>query len=167
MQVNHLDVVQRLHAEQPPEHTIEGALAFTVRVIRALPASEGAGLLMKTAGENIAPYVGTMVSAGRVCYPDGQLYKVLSDIPTTLAPIWNDDGTVDPARWVRVSAAAPPPTPEPLPPPTPDDGDDWPEILIAAIERILHGVEGLATAVDSLQVEVKGLRDGGLKVKFK
>src|SRR6185436_15696744 len=97
--LNHLDAVQYVYSLQPAEKTLPGALAFLLRLLDALPVSERAGLLLKPAGENIVPYNGQMVSAGRICYPDGQLYKVLTDVPTTNGPSWQDDGTVDPSRY--------------------------------------------------------------------
>lgn len=117
MQVNHVDVVQRLHNEQPPAKTLEGALGFLLRLLAALPAHEKAGLLSKPAGENIIDYHGQMVSAGRICYPDGQLYKVLTDIPTTNGPGWADDGTVEVTRYIPFDGGAvdPPDDPPQLP----------------------------------------------------
>jgi hypothetical protein len=167
MQVNHLDVVQRLHAERPPEHTVDGALAFTLRVIAALPADERAGLLLKPAGENIAAYLDMFVSAGRICYPDGQLYKVLSDIPTTLAPIWDDNGTVDPSRYVQVPVFPPlppaPPLPPPPPPPVPEDF----ESLLDSLERIYAGTTAIADALKTQNDHLAAIRSDGVKVRLR
>lgn len=119
MQVNHADIVQQLYNQQPAEKSIPGALAFCLRVLAALPPSEKAGLLVKTSGDNIIPFRDTVVSAGRICYPDGQLYKVLTDVPTTNGPQWSDNGTVDPSLYLSVADQ---PTPAPIPP-QPPSGD--------------------------------------------
>ncbi len=93
--IDHGDIVQEQHAAAPPAKTVEGALAFLLRVIKRLQyryPAERVGLLIKTAGENIVPYEDTSVSAGRICYPDFDLLvKILSDVPTTNGPIWDTD----------------------------------------------------------------------------
>jgi hypothetical protein len=119
---NHLDLVQQLHAAQPPEKTIEGCFAFVLRLLARLPRDEQAGLLRKDAGANIVFYKGITVSAGRICYPNGDIVKVLTDIPTTLDPSWQTD-VVSPALYVAyvpdpiVEPDEPDPIVEPLPDP--------------------------------------------------
>ena len=61
--IDHADIVQQLHGEDPPAKTLEGALAFLLRVVARLQdefPSERVGLLIKTAGENIVPYGGNV-----------------------------------------------------------------------------------------------------------
>lgn len=142
MTVNNIDIVQQLHAEQPPARTVEGALAFLLALLQRLPVNERAGLLLKPAGENIVAHHGQMVSAGRICYPDGQLYKVLTDIPTTNGPSWQDDGTVDPSRYLAV----PRDTAQEPPPPV----DDRPDVL-AAIGALTVKVDALQAALNELK----------------
>ncbi len=93
--IDHADIVQQLHDEEPPAKTLEGALAFLLRVVARLQdafPSERVGLLIKTAGENIVPYGGTSVSAARLVYPDHDLLvKILSDVPTTNGASWQPD----------------------------------------------------------------------------
>jgi len=64
----------------------------------------GGKLLIKNGGENIVSWNGYSFSASRVCYPGpggaGQIYKILSDVPTSNGPGWSDNGTVDPALCV-------------------------------------------------------------------
>ena len=60
----------------------KGAFDITRRVAWAL-RGEGAGLLIKTGGENIVSWQGKSFAAGRICYPDGKIWKVLTDVPTT------------------------------------------------------------------------------------
>ena len=98
--MNHLDIVQRVYAEQPADKTVAGALAFLLRLLPQLPPEERAGLLRKDGGENVLAFGSVNVSVGRICYPDGRLVKVLSDVPATNGPEWLDDGYVDPGRYV-------------------------------------------------------------------
>lgn len=137
---NHLDIVTHAAAVQPAAHTVEGALAFLLRVIDVLPMEERAGLLLKPSGENIWPYRGQMVSNSRLCYPDGQLYKILTDVPTTNGPQWADDGTVDPSRYLAVTQEPPPPPPDP-----PTDNRE----IIARLDALTSRVE---TALSLLNV---------------
>jgi len=61
---------------------------------------QGAGLLIKNGGENIVSWQGMSFAAARICYPDGHIYKVLSDVPTTNGPSWQDNGFVDRSLYV-------------------------------------------------------------------
>jgi hypothetical protein len=111
---NHRDVVEQVAAEGAPGHTLPEALQFVLRVVARLNQlfpEERAGLMEKTAGESITPYNGTMVSAGRVCYPDNHVFKVLTDVPTTDGPEWVDDGFVDGIGYNKgyLAVAAPQP----------------------------------------------------------
>jgi hypothetical protein len=115
MTVEHLDIVQQLYQEAPAERTLEGALAFTLRVIERLNRQfpdERAGLLIKKAGENILVFDSTSVSVARICYPNQKLYKVLSDVPATNGPQWLDDGFAQVGGYVggylRVGEASEP-----------------------------------------------------------
>ena len=40
---------------------------------------EGAGLLIKTSGDNVVIWQAYSLSASRICYPDGHIWKLLSD----------------------------------------------------------------------------------------
>ena len=82
-----------------PARTEEGAFEVTKRVAWLL-RGEGAGLLIKNGGENIVGWMGYSFSAGRICYPDGHIYKVLSDIPSTNGPSWQDNDFVDRSLYV-------------------------------------------------------------------
>ena len=62
--------------------TEEGAFEVTKRIAWLL-RGEGGGLLIKNGGENIVSWKGYSFAAARICYPDGHIYKVLSDVPTT------------------------------------------------------------------------------------
>lgn len=114
MVVDHNSLAQQVYGAVLPARTLEGVLGYLTALLDALPRFEQAGYLLKPAGENIAALDdGTFVSVGRVCYPDGQLYKVLTDVPNG-GPEWSDDGTVDPSRYRAFAVSAPPP-PEPAP----------------------------------------------------
>lgn len=103
---DHLADVQAVWtARQPTVSTVEWAfktvqtLAWQFRneVIDGVPFAMG--LLIKTAGDNIYTCGGVNYSAGRVCYPNGHIFKILTDVPTTNGPEWADDGFVDPQRY--------------------------------------------------------------------
>lgn len=166
MKVDHGDIVRRIYEQFPPLHTPSGAVVFVLQVINALPRHEGAGLLQKTAGDNIVPYNDTMVSAGRICYPDGQIYKLLTDIPTTMAPVWDDDGTVDPARYVVV---------DDMPSDDNDSGhssDDNAELtaalvgLVQSCERIVDGMSKLVDSQTQLRDEIHQATERGVRLRI-
>jgi hypothetical protein len=82
-----------------PAHTEAGAFEVTKRIAWLL-RGEGGGLLIKNGGENIVSWKGYSFAAARICYPNGQIYKVLSDVPTTNGPSWQDNGFVDRSLYV-------------------------------------------------------------------
>lgn len=63
---------------------------------------DGAGLLIKTSGENVVLWAGYSFSAARICYPDGHIYKILGDAGPGGAnsPGFSDNGFVDPTLYV-------------------------------------------------------------------
>ncbi|HEY3043771.1 MAG TPA: hypothetical protein VGJ39_07085 [Vicinamibacterales bacterium] len=75
----------------PTDHIT--AFEVTKRVAWAL-RGEGAGLLIKNAGENIAAWQGRLFSSSRIVYPDGRLVKVISDAGPggANAASWQDNG---------------------------------------------------------------------------
>jgi len=92
-------VIECIHDRLNPPHTAEGAFEVTKRVAWAY-RNEGVGLLIKNGGENIVSWKGRSFSASRVCLPNGHIYKVLSDVPTTNAPSFQDNDYVDPSLYV-------------------------------------------------------------------
>jgi hypothetical protein len=87
-----------------PAKTVAGAFEVTKRIAWLLRGS-GGGLLLKPGGENIITWKGQSFSAGRICFPDGHIYKVLTDVPTTNGPSWQDNDFV--ARSLYVPAIDP------------------------------------------------------------
>ncbi|MEO8259894.1 MAG: hypothetical protein ABI868_21295 [Acidobacteriota bacterium] len=87
-------LVQCVHRAINPARTEAGAFEVVKRVAWLL-RGQGAGLLIKNGGENIVPWKGYSFSASRICYPDGHIYKLLSDVPTTNGPSWQDNDFVD------------------------------------------------------------------------
>lgn len=89
-----------------PAGSIEMALEVVARTAWALRQA-GAGLLRKPAGENVIGYHGVLVSASRIAFRDEarrvcRLVKVLSDVPTTNGPSWQDSGEEKPLEeWVQ------------------------------------------------------------------
>jgi hypothetical protein len=92
-------LVECIHDHVNPARTVEGAFEVTKRVAWAL-RGEGAGLLIKNGGENIISWQGYSFAAGRICYPDGHIFKVLTDVPSTNGPSWQDNGFVDRGLYV-------------------------------------------------------------------
>jgi hypothetical protein len=92
-------LVDCIHGHINPSRTIEGAFEVTKWVAWAL-RGEGAGLLIKNGGENIVGWQGYSFAAARICYPNGQIYKVLTDVPSTNGPSWQDNGFVDRSLYV-------------------------------------------------------------------
>ncbi len=82
-----------------PAHTVEAAFEVTKRIAWLLRGS-GGGLLIKNGGENIVSWKGYSFSAGRMCFPDGHIWKVLSDVPGTNGPSWQDNDFVDRSLYV-------------------------------------------------------------------
>ena len=83
-----------VHAAIKPARTVEGAFEVTKRVAWLL-RGQGAGLLIKNSGENIVSWKGFSFAAARICFPDGHIYKLLTDVPTTNGPSWQDNDFVD------------------------------------------------------------------------
>ena len=48
-----------------------------------VPGTKSKPTLLKPGGENIVTWNGKSYSASRMCYSDGHIYKLLSDVPTT------------------------------------------------------------------------------------
>lgn len=94
-----VDLVACVHAAVNPARTEAGAFEVTKRVAWLLRGG-GAGLLIKNGGENIVAWQGFSFAAARICYPDGHIYKILSDVPTTNGPGWSDNGFVDKSLYV-------------------------------------------------------------------
>jgi hypothetical protein len=63
--------------------------------------SSGGGLLLKSSGENIVPWLGFSFSASRICFPNGHIYKIFSDAGPGGAntPIYSDNDFVDVASY--------------------------------------------------------------------
>ena len=80
-----------------------GAKAFEVtKRVAWLLRGEGGGLLLKDGGENIIYWQGRWFSISRVCYPDGHIFKVISDAGDggTNGASWQDNEYVDPKYYL-------------------------------------------------------------------
>jgi hypothetical protein len=89
-------LVECVHAAIQPGRSEHLAFEVTKRVAWLL-RGEGAGLLIKTGGENIIAWMGYSFSLSRVCYPDGHIFKVLTDAGEggTNGPTWSDNDFVE------------------------------------------------------------------------
>lgn len=81
-----------------------------VKRVAWLLRGEGAGLLIKAGGEGIVAWQGHTFSASRICYPDGHIYKILSDAGPGGAnlPQYSDNDFVDPSLYVKAIDPAKP-----------------------------------------------------------
>ena len=97
---DHYGFVLCIHDHINPTDT-ESAFEVTKRVAWAL-RSEGAGLLIKNEGGNVVSWQGYNFSAGRICYPDGSVIKVVTDVGPggQNGASWTDNGSVDPSLYV-------------------------------------------------------------------
>ena len=77
------------------------AFEVTKRVAWQL-RGKGVGLLIKDGGENIIYWNGKWFSISRICFPDGQIFKILSDAGNGGAngAGWAENGYVEPNRYV-------------------------------------------------------------------
>lgn len=168
---DHSDVVRDLAGRFPFNRAdIADIFKFTRRVAWAL-RGESCGLLEKPGGENIHSYQGTSYSISRVCYPDGQIYKILSDAGPGGAngPQWVDDGTVEAHRY----RAALPPDPEPAPPVEPPPApaaagitSDQAEHLIQLLHESTQAVDHLAMELERANNNAEKLQRDGVRFRF-
>lgn len=79
-----------------------GDMEVTKRVAWLL-RGEGAGLLIKASGENVVIWQGFPLSATRICYPDGHIYKLMGDAGPggSNAPQFSDNGFVDRSLYLK------------------------------------------------------------------
>jgi len=94
-------LVECVHAVVQPGSSGTRAFEVTKRVAWLL-RGQGAGLLIKNGGENTISWAGYSFSISRICYPDGHIYKVISDAGDGGAngPTYADNGFVDPSLYV-------------------------------------------------------------------
>ena len=86
-----------------------GDMEVTKRVAWLL-RGEGAGLLIKGSGDNVVIWQGFSLSASRLCYPDGHIYKLMSDAGPGGAnsPQFSDNDFVDRSLYVKAIDPAKP-----------------------------------------------------------
>jgi hypothetical protein len=73
-----------------------------VKRIAWLRRGQGAGLLIKTGGDNVVLWQGYSLSASRICFSNGQVFKVISDAGPGGGnrADFSDNGVVDLASYV-------------------------------------------------------------------
>jgi hypothetical protein len=98
--VKDIEMVACVHNAVRPDDTVS-VFEVTKRVAW-LRRDQGAGLLIKTSGENIITWQGISFSASRICFPDGHIYKLFIDtgIGGLNAPTFADDAFVDKSLYV-------------------------------------------------------------------
>ena len=102
-----LALVVCVHSFVRPTNSVED-LEVAKRVAWLL-RGVGGGLLLKSSGENVVPWLGINFSASRVCFHDGHIFKIIGDAGPGGAnsPGWADNDFVDvtsyfPARDPRL-----------------------------------------------------------------
>ena len=100
----------------PAPRRVEDALRYITRVLSMLPPEEQAGYVKGPAGgENVSALAdGTLVRVSRVMYPDGRIFKVMSDAPNG-GPQWVSED-VRPELYVPYAGAHTIPAPPAAPP---------------------------------------------------
>ena len=95
------DLVRCVHAVIQPGSSATRAFEVT-KIVAWLLRGEGGGLLLKPSGENIIFFRGQWFSISRMCYPDGHIFKVITDAGEggTNGPGWSDNGFVSPNLYV-------------------------------------------------------------------
>lgn len=98
---DHQQIVECVHDWVNPGGSAALAFEVTKRVAWLL-RGEGAGLLIKEGGENIISWQGHSFSISRICYPDGHIFKVISDAGDggTNGATWADNDFVDPSLYL-------------------------------------------------------------------
>lgn len=94
-------LVAQLQSEYGHPSTSDKTFEITRRVAWAL-RQQGAGLLIKDSGENIIGWGNRSYSICRICFPDGHVWKVMTDCGDGGAngPTWADNGFVETNRYV-------------------------------------------------------------------
>lgn len=74
-----------------------------VKRVAWLMRDQGAGLLIKASGDGVVAWQGYSFSASRICFPDGHIYKILSDAGPGggNGPQYADNDFVDPSLYVK------------------------------------------------------------------
>ena len=87
------------NAVQPTDSV--GDMEVSKRVAWLL-RGDGGGLLIKESGENVVRWQGYSLSATRICFPDGHIYKIIGDAGPGGAnsPGFDDNGFVDRSLYV-------------------------------------------------------------------
>jgi hypothetical protein len=145
----HLDVVQRVAATLLYEQTLAYAWKLTTGVAWALK-DEGCGLHQRPAGgENVMPVGDEFYGASRVMYPDGDLYKVVSDAGPNgeNGATWDREKSIEPSRYRPAiePAGSAPPAPEPT----------FTLIDTSRLEAILAALINQATALEARVKELE------------
>jgi len=90
-----LALVVCVHSFVRPTNSVED-LEVAKRVAWLL-RGVGGGLLLKSSGENVVPWLGINFSASRVCFSDGHIFKIIGDAGPGGAnsPGWADNDFVE------------------------------------------------------------------------
>jgi hypothetical protein len=170
--IDHTHLARRaftLTALPPPLRRVEDVMPYLTRLLGLLPVEELAGYVKSFRGaENTRPLPdGTLVRVGRVMYPDGQIYKIMNDVPNG-GPQWVAED-VRPELYVPYTGPHefPPPS-EPNPDPEPDP-DPPPELIVRINmleEQMRSALVQLAEKADTEHVRVVAQRVEAINTRF-
>lgn len=95
-----LNLSECVHAAVNPKNSVGGL--EVIKRVAWLARGDGAGLLIKTGGDNVVLWQGYSFSSSRICFPNGHIYKLISDAGPGGGnnPIFSDNGFVDTALYV-------------------------------------------------------------------
>lgn len=143
--INHLDIVQRVAQSLRPDGTMPGNLHFVQAVLAALPEPTAGYVKAPSGAENTITVNGTTVRTNRVIYPDGSIYKIITDSGPGGANgiAWNYDD-LQPSLYLPASAL----TPAPAEPPAPQPPSVNLVTLQAAIDQLRAKVAALEAKPD-------------------
>jgi hypothetical protein len=73
-----------------------------VKRVAWLLRGKGAGLLIKNSGDNVVLWQGYALSASRICFSDGHIFKIISDAGPggSNGPQYADNGFTDLSAYV-------------------------------------------------------------------
>lgn len=136
--INHEAEVKQLAQQFPIDNrTVSSIFEFTKRVVEKLSKIDNCGFEQKT-GENVIIYNNQSVSISRVMYPDGQLFKILSDAGPNgnNGPQWALDDKIDSSRYIPFTN-----TPNTIPPDNPPTNNGLEERLTDLINKRMADLE--------------------------
>lgn len=136
----------------PTPRDVEAVRPYLLRTLFLLPPADHIGYCQAPpGGENsITLPDGTLVRVGRVCWPNGQIVKIMNDVPNG-GPQWVEED-IRPELYLPYSTEPVPPTPEP-----PSDLEPRLEAVEIEVAELKRQVAGLIAVNAGLQGQISEL----------